>query len=444
MSAPDALAAARTEAPADVPLVATTINPFGDVAHQRRCFLAWRALGCEPVTLNSADEASSLVATGFAGEDILTVEAAETGLALFGKAMPRVMPALARLAAANGERTVILVNADIYPAARHGEVVRFWRAEAPAVGLTREDCTLLEAHTLLDSRPYRNGLDAFLFRPGVLARVIEALAAHAVSERMCFGIPGWDFLMGAVVRSPAIGGRLMDGAVLLHEEHRQSYANVDEFAHYIDAMRALGESAADNAADAAYDFHRRIVADCTAAESRAAFVRAISYAPVPAAASDRARAIALATAARVPFARWNHDFQAMAALAERQGRPGAALERTRVFFRTAAGPEHGFAEELLATLFHLECQAGAGPVHELAEGEHAPPLDALPGILRETATHPAERRMCLAAFFGELLVEHRLFSLALSDYLALSCGSDDARTLLGAIHAHCRGASHAH
>lgn len=440
MSAPDALATARTGEAADTPLVATTVNPFGDVAHQRRCFLAWRALGCEPVTLNAADEASSLVATGFAADEIITVAEEETGLALFGKGMPRVLPALERLVAENAARTVILVNADIYPAARHGEVVRFWRAEGPAVGLTREDCTLFEAHTLLDSRPYRNGLDAFLFRPGVLGKVIEALAGYEVSGRMCFGIPGWDFLMGAVVRSPAIGGRLMDGAVLLHEEHRQSYANVDEFAHYIPAMTALGETAADDAAGAAYDFHRRIVADCAAAESRAAFVRAISYAPVPVHADDRALAIAHAVASRVPFARWNYDFQAMAALAERQGRPGAAPERTRVFFRTAAGSEHGFAEELLAILFHLTCAAEAAPVRELAEGEDAEPLAALPDILRETATSPAARRMRLAAFFGELLLAHRLFSPALWDYLALSCGSDDDRTLLGAIHAHIRRA----
>lgn len=443
MSAPEALDAARG-GPSDVPVVATSVNPFGDIAHQRRCFLAWRALGFSPHTFNSAEEASSLVATGFEEADILLVAEADTGLALFGKTVPRVLPTLGRLAALYGDRPVILVNADIYPAARHGDVMRFWLAEAPAVGLTREDCTLLEAHTLLDSRPYRNGLDAFVFRPGTLAAVIAALKAHPVSQRMCFGVPGWDFLLGAVVRAPAIGGRLMDSAVLLHEEHRQTYANVDEFAHYIPAMAALGETDADNAADAAYAFHRTIVADCAAAAGRAAFVRAISYAPPPARADDAARRTAHAFAALAPFVRWNYDFQAMAALAARQARPGASLERTRAFFKTAAGPEHGFTEELGATLFHLMCAREPRPVHVLGADERPAPLGALGPLLKETATHPPLRRERLAAFFGGLLVEHGLFSPALFDTLALSCGADDARTFLSEIHALVRRVSDAH
>lgn len=411
------------------PVVATTVNPFGDVAHQRRCFEAWRKLGCTPLTANTAQEGSSLVATGFDAADILSIAPEDTGLALFGKGIPRVRPVLSRLAEAYPDRPVILVNADIFPAVRHREVLRFWFAEAPALALTREDCALLEAHTLLDGRPYRNGLDAFLFRPGILKEALEILAAHAVSERMCFGIPGWDFFLGALVRSPAIGGRIMDGTVLLHETHRQTYANVDEFAHYIPAMEALGERAGADAAEAAYAFHQRILADCAASARQSAFVRAISYArpAPPAPPGPEALQIAAETAALAPFVRWNYDFAAMAALAERV-RAGAPFERVRHFFRTPSGPEHGFVEALLAARFALACRDPAVPLEDLSPD--APPPKGLAAHLRETARDKLAQRERMAILFGELLVEEHRFSPLLFDYLALSCASDPARTIL--------------
>jgi len=420
------------------PVVATTINPFGDIVHQRRCFLAWRALGCEPRTVNSAKEASYLVATGFDADEILIAEEAETGLALFGKGIPRVLPALARLAALTPDRPAILVNADIYPAVRHAEALRFWLAEAPALGLTREDCTLLEAHTLLDNQPYRNGLDAFVFRPGVLAEVVRMLGEHAVSERMCFGIPGWDFLLGAVVRAPAIGGRLMDSTVLLHETHRQTYDGVGEFAHYIPAMTALGEVSGTTAETAAYEFFQTIVADCAASARQTAFVRAIAYArPQPALPpGDEARRVALMVHDIAPFVRWNTDFAAMTALAERQRRH-PVFERTRHFFKTPAGPEHGFVEELLATLFQLACRRDDLAIRLL--GADAPPPKGLAEIRRRTARDTVARQAAMAVLFGDLLIEKGLFSPLLYDYLALSAGSDPARAILRAIHALASG-----
>lgn len=414
------------------PRVATTINPFGDVAHQARCFAAWRALGFAPLTFNTEKEASSLVATGlFAASDVLVLAEEDTGKALHGKAIPRVLPALERLVEDAPERPVILANADIYPALRDDTIMRLWLAEAPALALTREDCALIEAHSILDSQPYRNGLDVFVFRPGVLAEVVGALARYPVSQRMCFGIPGWDFLLGAIVRSPAIGGQIMDSAVLLHEIHRQTYDDVAEFAHYVPAMAALGETGAagDSAADAAYAFHQRIVAECAAGDTRAALVRAMFYAPPrpPAVPGTAARRIALDLAERIAFIGWNYDFDALTALAQRQIATAAPFERTRRFFRTGAGPEHAFAEELAATLFQLSCRA---PVAATVRARDAAPPEGLATILDNTAEDSPLRTERLAILFGELLVERGEFSLLLHDYLALACPNAASRTLL--------------
>lgn len=412
------------------PLVATTINPFGDLAHQARCFGAWRALGLTPVTLNTAKEASSLVATGFDEADILLVAGEDTGKALHGKAIPRVLPALARLAEEAPDRPVLLANADIYPAARNTEILRLWFDEAPAMGLTREDCPLLEAHTILDRRPYRNGLDVFTFRPGIVAEVVTALSAHPVSARMCFGIPGWDFLLGAVISSPAIGGRIMDGVVLIHEIHRQTYDDVSEFAHYVPAMAALGAAEeGDSAAAAAYAFYRRIRDACAASEDQAALVQAMFYAPPQPAAppGDAACRIVLDLAERFPFVRWNYDFDALTALAERQIATRAPFERTRRVLRTESGAGHGVTEELLATLFQLRCR---GPFRGRVLEPGAPPPDGLAESLYESAHDSAVRAERLAALFGDLLVERGEFSPVLYDYLALASPNATNRAIL--------------
>ena len=306
-----------------LPLLVTSINPFAKLAHQLRCLEAWAALGFEVRTANVAREAERLVAAGLAPSAILKLDDADTGAALYGKPLPRIAPLLARLAAADPARAVLLVNSDIYPAMRSAEAVRFWAAQAPAMALTREECATLESHRFAVSAPYRNGLDAFLFSPWALKATNMMLAEIPVAARMAFGIPGWDFLLGAVVRSPFVGGRLLDSGVLLHETHSTTYANVDAFAPYLPAMHDLKAATTYTATEAAHEFHRIIVADCAAASSLSRLVKAQFYrAPKPDAPSDAARSIALRLCELAPFVGWNTDFAALVALADRQIRAG--------------------------------------------------------------------------------------------------------------------------
>ena len=428
-----------------LPLLVTSLNPFAKLSHQLRCLKTWAALGFEVKTANTEAEAGRLVAAGLASSAILALEEADTGAALYGKPVPRIAPLLSRLGAEYPDRAVLLVNSDIYPAMRSAEAVRFLAAQAPALALTREECATLESHRFAANAPYRNGLDAFLFSPRALKATNLMLSVIPVSARMAFGIPGWDFLLGAVVRSPFVGGRLMDGGVLLHETHGTTYANVDAFAPYLPAMHDLDAATTYTATEAAYEFHRIIVAECAAATSLSRLVKAQFYrAPKAAAPSDAARSIALRLCELAPFVGWNTDFSALVALADREIRAGgqrglsadnrngadASFETVRNFFRT--GPlGHRLAEDLLAALFTLACRERVAPVRIYpAETHHALKLET---AIATTRDDPDARRAALASLFVTDLVEDGVFNATLLEILALSCQNDGERAILSAL-----------
>ncbi|WMS45355.1 hypothetical protein RDV64_23675 (plasmid) [Acuticoccus sp. MNP-M23] len=426
-----------------LPLLVTSLNPFARLAHQLRCLEAWAALGLEVRTANTGAEAERLVAAGVSRAAIIELDEADTGAALYGKPVPRIAPLLRRLGE-DPERAVLLVNSDIYPAMRSAEAVRFWAAQAPALALTREECATLESHRFAANTPYRNGLDAFLFSPRALKATNMMLAEMPVSAQMAFGIPGWDFLLGAVVRSPFVGGRLMDSGVLLHEIHETTYANVDAFAPYLPAMHDLDAATTYTATQAAREFHRIIVAECAAATSLSRLAKAQFYrAPKPAAPSDAARSIALRLCELAPFVGWNYDFAALVALADRRIRSGqqelsadnragagADFGAVQNFFRT--GPlGHRLAEDLLAALCHLACRERTAPVRTYpAQTHHALKLET---AISTTRDDPDARRAALAALFVADLVEEGVFNAALYKVLALSCQNDGERAILGAL-----------
>lgn len=444
---------APAAAGAPPPVVVTSINPFGRLGLQKRCLEAWAALGFAVRTANNAAEAERLVAAGLSAEAILPVREGDTGAAIHGKPIPRIAPLLKRMEAEFPGRAVVLVNSDIYPATREGEVLRLWLAQAPAVALTREDCDLLENHGFSGHAPYRNGLDAFAFRPEGLAALNRELKRFPVAWRMCFGIPGWDFLIGAIVRSAAVGGRIFDGALLLHETHPATYADVSEFVHYIPAMTALGATKGTTAESAAYEFYQTILAECRGAQEQAAAVRAMYYrrVPPPGPASERARLVCLGLAGLAPFVRWNYDFSAMRILADRQladgeggpaGEADGGLERVRRFFASGSGLAHAFAEELLAALFLLlleNRQAPPAAAHADPAG-HARTLEA---ALRRAGIDPARRRLALARVFADGLVLENVFNPRLYNVLALSCGNDHERAILARIRSFRDKADHA-
>lgn len=417
-----------------LPLLVTSINPFARLGHQRRCFAAWAALGLEVRTANTQREAERLEAAGIAAGDILRLDEAQTGAALHGKPVPRIAPLLARLEAEAPGRAVLLVNADIYPAMRNAEAVRFWAAQAPAVALTREECATPESHRFATETPYRNGLDAFLFTAWGLKAVNMMLAEIPVAAQMAFGIPGWDFLLGAVVRSPFVGGRILDSGILLHPAHGTTYANVDAFEPYVSAMHDLDAATTYTATEAAHEFHRIIVDDCASAISLSRLVKAQFYSAARPAAPprDAARSLALRLCEFAPFVGWNYDFAALVALADRQMAGAGDFETVRNFFHT--GPTgHRFAEDLLAALCHLSCRTDGAPppVQDYpAQTAHALRLET---AISTTRDDPDARRAALAQLFVTELAQEGVFNAALYRVLALSCRNDGERAILSAL-----------
>jgi hypothetical protein len=416
----------RAQASAGRPVLATSLNPFGRLAHERRAFAAWAALGFETLTFNEAGESARLAAAGVPEEARVVLAPQETAASLFGKPLPRVAPVLARLAATRPGRTVLLVNADIVPAMGSLAPIDLWLANAPAVALTREDCDLAETHDPAVPAPYRNGLDAFLFSPAALGAANRALFGLPVAARMTFGVPGWDFLLGALVRSPAIGGRILDGAVILHERHAQTYSNVDEFAHYVPAMRALGETRAATAEGAAADFFGAIVASASAGAALSTLARRVAFRrPPPLPASERAlSAVALVLRAAPPPS-LPADAFALAALAERCVRGEADLARLRAVLSGHGRVTDAFAGELAALLLLF---AAAGPP-PLVPGR-APPL-----ALRAAGEgrDPLKRRLRLVRLWGDLLVRVTA-DAALAEAVALAASSDAERALIRTLH----------
>lgn len=415
-----------------LPVVVTSINPFGRLAHQRRCFEAWQALGFETLSFNHPDEILRLVEAGVAETTLLPATEEDTGLALFGKPVPRVAAMLARVAQLRPGRPVILVNSDIYPAAGGPGFTGLWFDHAPALALTREEVSCLECSTETGRTPYRGGLDAFALEASALERINAELASRPVTQRMCFGIPGWDYLMGALIMSPRLGGAILDSGLLLHESHRSTYADVEEFAHYLDDIAALVDLRHTNATEGAAAFAALIAARCETATATTALVRAMHFDRVVPESPPGPGAVAAARwlMGLAPELRWNHNLLILAALADRLGRdPGFDLFSTLSFFASCrAGNALQMVDLLAATLLHLRCRPGPPPRDSYPPGNlHARAIEV---ILRGTEGDPHSRRIELTRLFCEELVSYAIFNPRLYNYLALGCGNDDERRLL--------------
>ena len=420
-----------------LPVVATSINPFGRLEHQMRCFAAWQALGFEVLSFNHPDEIARLREAGLAEAALLPASEAETGRALFGKPVPRVQALLDRLAREQPDRAVLLVNSDIFPAAGDAGFISAWLRSAPALALTREETASLESAIFTARAPYRGGLDAFLLGGPAVAAITAALADIPVAARMCFGIPGWDYLLGALIASPRIGGQILDSGILLHQSHRQTYHTIDEFAHFLPAMAALGVGGQDTAASAAESFATVISERCTADSRASDLIRAMHFRPVPGRkpCSDAALRICARMRALLPLLRWSVNMAAMARLADRIiTEPDIDFTATLSLFVSGPPFRQQFLEVMTACLFHLDCRRPR-PVTETypAGNLHA---RAIQVILQGTADAPLLRQVEFARLFATELVEHGIFNRRLFNYLALCCMNDDERRVLSAIAAH--------
>ena len=414
----------------------TSINPFGRTQLQLTCFAAWKRLGVEVRTLNSAREKAKLLELGLGEDDILEIDSRETGAMFFGKPVPSITALFERADREFNGCQLVIVNSDIYPAARNADFIGAYLELAPALALTREEVGALDRPPARPSNPYRGGLDTFVFKPWAVKLMAERLAVWGSSERMAFGVPGWDFLVGSQIIDSSIGGRIMDGPMLLHVSHPQTYSDINEFGHFIAAMKALGAVTSDTVAEAAEEFAQKIRRFCLdqVPESRrvwACYYRAPSAGGLP---SDRAMELAREITETVVWARWNYPLAELARFAdERMAAPKPDLAAACGFFCRHPHYPFQFSETLLAFLFEFRCARR----HERAITARYPQGnlhgEAVKAIQRTHASNPDRLRVMLTRLFCEELLYYDIFNVRLCDWLALNCENEDERALLSKV-----------
>ena len=244
------------------PIVLTSMNPFGRKALQLRCYKKWQDLGFDVYTCNHGSEVAPLIEMGVAKDSIIELGLHETGQSIHGKPIPKIMAVLNR-AYAGFDRSVLLVNSDLYPAGQDDRFLNIWQKKEVPLALTRQEVLAIDAPVRAVSRPYRGGLDAFLIPWHKLWALIEALALFSASQRMCFGVPGWDFFVGAVLHKK-LNGEMRDSNILFHEMHPTTYQNIAEFDFYTSAFHALGIGLGQNYSGVGTEFKNLIDSECDA------------------------------------------------------------------------------------------------------------------------------------------------------------------------------------
>jgi hypothetical protein len=419
-------------------IVITSMNPFSKLAFQLQCFNTWKAAGFQVRTANVGSEAEALRAAGVSSEDIIILSADETGKALFGRPMPKIKAVLNHARQlSDGSSSVLLVNSDLYPAVRGTGIAAYWGSLGGAVALTREECPLIEAYNYHDQAPYRGGLDAFCIQADTLGPLIEGLNNLAVSERMCFGIPGWDYMMGALITSESIGGSILDSGVLLHESHKTTYTNVDEFTHYLPEMASIAGVGTESPAQAAQDFSVIIGQACEANRPATKLAKTMYFLrfqgaedPSPP-AQDIWHTLAPYTRSNV----WQGNYIYIAAFAHKTLQEDVRdFARISSFFTVNPDPQFRFDQVLVSILFSLLCQAAQGPrslVTQYPQGNlHAKAVqEILDGYPEGSPWH----RLDFARLFGAELVEHQIFNPRIYNYLALSCETELEHNLVTEI-----------
>tara|TARA_B100000700_G_scaffold140972_1_gene156942 strand:+ start:4286 stop:5557 length:1272 start_codon:yes stop_codon:yes gene_type:complete len=254
-------------------IVLTSINPFAKLDYQKLCFEQWKATGHTIRTVNSTQERDLLLKNGFASDDIFEVAISETGKGLFGKAVPRIMPLLEKAKTMDCDH-YLLTNSDIFPATRK-PVFNALSSQSHAIALTRNECFNVACTNFLSDSPYRGGLDTFYFNRVGLDSLSKELRSYKVSERMAFGIPGWDYFIGYFIWKS--GGTIMDSHIFLHQSHPTTYSALSEFSYFSDVMIESQRFSGDTN-QVAYQFAQLITEECENNERASKVLKHIFYA----------------------------------------------------------------------------------------------------------------------------------------------------------------------
>lgn len=208
--------------------VATTVNPFGDIENQATCFNSWKRAGYSVKTFNAKKEADLLLNHGFANEDIAILDDSDTTYAKNKKYLPRIRPIVERLVHENQD--VIITNSDIF--ALHAiPLYRVLKSLAPSLAITRREVLSLSTIDPRDNEFYRGGLDLFFFSSESLKQLKSELHNCKSADNMAFGVPGWDYLMGALIET-RLNGTICDGPMVAHKYHKNTYSALDSFDIY--------------------------------------------------------------------------------------------------------------------------------------------------------------------------------------------------------------------
>lgn len=247
-------------------LIVTTINPSSRISYQLACYRKWKSLGCNFRTFNVASEVSELIDFGVHPSDIYIIDDSQSSKLLHGSYSPRIKPVLNIVCSTFNPGEIIVVNSDVYPRLRKLPCGFFNRYSYSA--FTRREVHSIFPFDAKKSLYYRSGIDVFYLNKHTLIELLNAFENDTLSDRMAFGVPGWDFFILALLITSPFAGLVADGSVFLHEIHKPTYTDASEFQNYIPRIALLGMVSSLFYKISAAEFSQRISDEC---ESNAQF-----------------------------------------------------------------------------------------------------------------------------------------------------------------------------
>lgn len=240
-------------------IVITTINPRGGLEHQSQCLKAWKDLGLRVVSFNSKKESATVSDLYGNIAEVIELDDESTALALHGTPAPRIKAVLHLAVNQCRPEFVFLTNSDIYPSFRKAPLAIF--SEHPAYAFTRKEVISIESGQKCQ-KMYRGGLDVFAFTAAALRKICEYMEEEPSAGQMAFGVPGWDYFMGATVTRSEVGGIIVDGTGFWHMSHKTTYSQIDQFTVFIPYLAKLGFVRSQTCGPAAAEFAAHIDRQC--------------------------------------------------------------------------------------------------------------------------------------------------------------------------------------
>ncbi|UTF59561.1 hypothetical protein [Gilvimarinus sp. DA14] len=209
-------------------LVATTVNPFGDIEHQLTCFNSWKQAGYAIKTFNAPKEAELLLKHGLVEQEIIEIDEGDTTYSQNQKYLPKILPIVEHISRVHQD--VIITNSDIF-ALHSTPLTRVLKSLAPCLALARREVLSLSEIDPRDNEFYRGGLDLFFLSSEAVEPFSDELRVCEAANVMAFGAPGWDYLAGAIIEQK-LYGRICDAPIAAHKYHKNTYSTLNEFAPY--------------------------------------------------------------------------------------------------------------------------------------------------------------------------------------------------------------------